>query len=77
MSSNSTVHPVLLQLGEEISNWDNGLRTLETETGVSKSTLSRIARNRNASFDVICQVAAAFGYDVKLTRRIARQPTRA
>jgi hypothetical protein len=72
MSSNSTVHPVLLQLGEEISNWDNGLRTLETETGVSKSTLSRIARNRNASFDVICQVAAAFGYEVKLTRRIVR-----
>lgn len=65
---NSTVHPVLVQLGEEISNWDNGLRTLETETGVSKSTLSRIARNKGASFEVICQLAAAFGYEVKLKR---------
>lgn len=65
---NSTVHPVLAQLGEEISNWDNGLRTLENETGVSKSTLSRMARNRNTSFEAICLVAAAFGYEIKLKR---------
>lgn len=70
---NSTVHPVLAQLGEEISNWDNGLRSLEDETGVSKSTLSRMARKRNTSFEAICLVAAAFGYEVKLSRRIVRR----
>ena len=67
------IHPVLAQLAGEISSWDNGLRTLESETGVSKSTLSRMARNRKTSFDAICQVAAAFGYEVKLSRKLARQ----
>lgn len=66
------MHPVLAQLAEEIANWGMGLRALEIETGISASTLSRMARNRNTSFEAICLVAAAFGYEIKLSRRIAR-----
>jgi transcriptional regulator with XRE-family HTH domain len=69
-AANSTVHPVMAQLGRQISLRNGSLRALADETGMSKSTLARIASNGEGSqrFERIVRLAAALGYDVRLVR---------
>jgi transcriptional regulator with XRE-family HTH domain len=60
----------MLQLGVKILSRNGSLRALSEETGMSKSTLARIAIDRSGSqrFDRIVRLANALGYDVRLVK---------